>query len=414
MRKVLLSLASLMGLAFLASPCQAGFTLFDTARDSMYVARGEFVALERTAGGDRLVFRCDTALKGSISGEVTLEPFEKAPADAALGRPAIVGFNLINGKYHFSYHQRRGVFMHEDGIDKCETALRRLIEINAPFQPLIENELRKRLEYQNLAHEGEYPAELLSAWRQELVDQCSLSGSAAARDAAKCLFEHPLFKGTATLGDLHKVAQAVVTSARSTHERAYMLLLIRDEVSVHPSYETLLGMLWEEAADYNVAHLASLLSSKPRAQVIQDMAAAINDAGRTSQQRENAVHVLGALRDEAGLPTIRGAVNAERLKGAVNFDRKVMRRALLALRDIPSAENAQTLEQLLDSDICREKFEFLKRTLVAWSTMDTEASNNYLRGLYKLTQNNALKQFVKGLLPENKEWRRAVIVHPEE
>ncbi len=210
MRKVLYSLATMTALALMASPCFAGFTLFDTAKDTMFIGRGEFTSLERTNKGDRLVFRCDTAIKGSISGEVTLEPFEVANADAALGREAIVGFDLINGKYYFSStNLRRGVFMQEDGIEQCELALKSLVAINGPYQPLIESELRKRLEYQSLAYEGEFPAELMDAWKVELVKQCKLHGSAAARDAAKCLFEHNLFKGKVTLADLQKVALEV-------------------------------------------------------------------------------------------------------------------------------------------------------------------------------------------------------------
>ena len=116
MRKVLTTLALLLGVSLCSSTLSAGYTMFDTVKDSMIIARGEFVGLERTAKGDRLTFRCDEFLKGSLSGsEMIIEPFEIAPADNALGREAIVGVVLIDGKYKVQY-MRRSIIMESDDV----------------------------------------------------------------------------------------------------------------------------------------------------------------------------------------------------------------------------------------------------------------------------------------------------------
>ena len=416
MRKVIYSLAMMTALSLMASPCFAGFTLFDTAKDAMFIGRGEFTSLERTNKGDRLVFRCDSAIKGSISGEVTLEPFEVAPADEALGREAIVGFDLINGKYYFSStNLRRGVFMQEDGINQCEQALKALVAINEPYQPLIISELRKRLEYQSLAYEGEFPAELMDAWKIELVKQCKLHGSAAARDAAKCLFEHNLFKGKATLADLQKVGPEVALTPAGSTERSYMILVIRNENSVHPDFETLLAMLKEETADFNVGRLAELFNAKDHNMVFGAMDAIVKDTATTEQQQVNALQILQAFREVSTLPTVRFALKAQQDAGVSGMRKNVARRALLALRDIPDASSIDALTSFLVSDVSVKKFEFQKRALLALSMIDNDQTNSMIRTQFNASKNNpALKQFLRGLLPENKGWRGAIIVHNED
>lgn len=416
MRKVIYSLAMMTALSLMASPCFAGFTLFDTAKDTMFIGRGEFTSLERTNKGDRLVFRCDTAIKGSISGEVTLEPFEVAPADAALGREAIVGFDLINGKYYFSStNLRRGVFMQEDGINDCETALKALVAVNAPFQPIIESELRKRLEYQTLAYEGEFPAELIDAWKLELIKQCRLHGSAAARDAAKCLFEHNLFKGKVTLADMQKVAVEVPLTPAGSTERSFMILVIRNENSVHPDFETLLTMLKQETADFNVGRIAELFNAKDHNMVFGAMDVIVKDTNATEQQQVNALQVLQAFRQVSTLPTVRFALKAQQDAGVSGMRKNVARRALLALRDIPDASSVAALTAFLVSDVCVKKFEFQKRAFLALSVIDNDETNSMIRTKFAASKDNpALKQFLRGLLPENKDWRLAVIVHNED
>jgi len=416
MRKVINSLAMMVAMALLASPCFAGFTLFDTAKDAMFIARGEFTSLQRTHNGDRLVFRCDTALKGSISGEVTLEPFEVAPADEALGREAIVGFDLINGKYYFSStNLRRGVFMAEDGINDCEKALKGLITINQPHQPMIEAELRKRLEYQNLAYEGEFPAELIDAWKAELVKHCKLHGSAAARDAAKCLYEHGLFKTKVTLGDLQVIAPEVPLTPSGSTERSYMILVIRNENSVHPSFETLMTMLREETADFNVGRLAELFNAKDHNAVFAAMDGIVRDAGATEQQQVNALQILQAFRNVATLGTIRQALVTQQNAGVETMRKNVARRALLALRDIPDASSIETLSNFIASDVCAQKPEFLKRGLLALSMVDNDQTNAFIRAKFLAAKDNpAMRQFLRGLLKENKDWRGAVMIHNED
>ena len=413
MRKMIFSLATMVGLALMASPCLAGFTLFDTAKDSMFIGRGEFTSLERTLKGDRLVFRCDTALKGNVTGEVTLEPFEIAPADAALGREAIVGFQLINGKYYFAY-QRRGVFMAEDNLNSCDKALRDFIAVNAPHQPLIEGELRKRLEYQNLQYEGEYPADLMQAWRSTLVRQCSYHNSVAARDAAKVLFEHALFKGQASLAEIQKVAAEIPATPQGTTERAYMLLLVRSQASAHPAYETLISMLNEETADYNVGHIADYLLVKDRGQVFETLRGILTSPASTSQQMVNALQVLQAFKDAHGLVIVRDALIAQQSKGVEGFDKNVTRRALLAMRDTPDASSVDVIVAFYNSEICTAKFEFQKRALQALAVIDTDYTNNFVRHVVQTTKVEALKQFAKALLPENKSYRAVVTVPNED
>ncbi len=416
MRKVLYSLAMITAFSLMASPCFAGFTLFDTAKDTMFIARGEFTSLERTNNGDKLVFRCDAAIKGSISGEVTLEPFEVAPADAALGREAIVGFDLINGKYYFSStNRRRGVFMQEDGIEQCELALKSLVAINAPYQPLIEGELRKRLEYQSMAYEGEFPVELIDAWKADLVKQCKLHGSAAARDAAKCLFEHNLFKGKVTLADLQKVAVEVPLTPVGSTERSFMMLVIRNENSVHPDFETLLAMLKEETADMNVGRLAELFNAKDHNMVFAAMDVIVKDTTATEQQQVNALQILQAFRQVSTLTTIRYALKAQQDAGVEGMRKNVARRALLAMRDIPDASSVEALTSFLVSDVSVKKFEFQKRAFLALSVIDTDQTNAMIRAKFVASKDNpALKQFLRGLLAENKDWRLAVMIHNED
>lgn len=416
MRKVIYSLAMMTALSLMASPCFAGFTLFDTAKDAMFIGRGEFTSLERTNKGDRLVFRCDSAIKGSISGEVTLEPFEVAPADEALGREAIVGFDLINGKYYFSAtNQRRGVFMKEEGIDHCEKALTALIAINAPHQPMIEAELRKRLEYQNMAYEGEFPQELLDSWKSELVRQCKLHGSAAARDAAKCLLEHGLFKGKVTLSDMQLIAPEVPLTPAGSTERSFMILVIRNENSVHPGFETLLTMLKEETADFNVGRLAELFNAKDHGAVFAAMDTIVKDTDATEQHQVNALQVLQAFRQVSTLPTVHYALKKQQDAGVEGMRKNVARRALMAMRDTPDTSSVAALESFLGSEICGAKFEFEKRALQALAMIDTDQTNAMIRAKFIASKDSpARRQFLRGLLSENKDWRGAIMIHNED
>ena len=421
MRKVLTTLALLLGVSLCSSTLSAGYTMFDTVKDSMIIARGEFVGLERTAKGDRLTFRCDEFLKGSLSGsEMIIEPFEIAPADNALGREAIVGVVLIDGKYKVQY-MRRSIIMESDdvasdGLDQNAAAIKALVTINAKYSALIITELQKRLELQNMAYEGKFPASLIDEWKTELVRQCSLTGTWAARDAAKVLYEHGLFKGKVTTAELQKIGNLLPGSAVGQMERAYMAMLVRQDASAQPSLDAKMVMLLEETSRMCVGHIANMLSVEEREMVNGRLAAVISDPTVSSQQRINVLQVLGGFGlkgDASHVGSIQSALSTEVAKGS-DFNKNIVRAALSALRDTPDASSTAQLEQYMETDECKLSWELTRRALIAYSVIDSKATNGNLRQMFKRAKDPSSKKFIGRLLPNNKDWRRAVMIFNED
>ena len=66
MRKAIATLAVITVMTLVSTALQANFTMFDMAKDSMYIVRGEYTGLERTQKGDRLTLRCDVIIKGDL------------------------------------------------------------------------------------------------------------------------------------------------------------------------------------------------------------------------------------------------------------------------------------------------------------------------------------------------------------
>ena len=194
-----------------------------------------------------------------------------------------------------------------------------------------------------------------------------------------------------------------------------MILVIRNENSVHPDFETLLAMLKEETADFNVGRLAELFNAKDHNMVFGAMDAIVKDTTATEQQQVNALQILQAFREVSTLPTVRFALKSQQDAGVSGMRKNVARRALLALRDIPDASSIDALTSFLVSDVSVKKFEFQKRALLALSMIDNDQTNSMIRTQFNASKNNpALKQFLRGLLPENKGWRGAIIVHNED
>jgi len=423
MRKVLNILAVALGTTLLGGALQANFTTFDMAKDAMYITRGEFVGLERTGLGDRLTVRCDTMIKGQLAAgtEVVLEAFEPAPADQALGRDVIVAFNLINGKHYFINHPfaQRGAFYFEtddkaaDGLAQTERALRNLILINEPHKAEIEAELRKRLQYQNAGYEGEYAAPLVNAWKAELLLQASWKDTWAARDAVKALVDHQIFKGQCTVAELQQVGGLVAQSEVGSICRAYMLELIRNEATAHPSLPVLCAMVAEETSQACVGKLSNLLLvAEDRATVLNRMGAFINDAGSSVQVRCNALQILQAIKDHNSLPLVHGAITAEVNRGE-DCSKPVLRRAFEALKAMPDTQNVTALETFLAGEVAAASWEMTRHAWVALAMVDSTETNQKVITQFKNAENEGKKKFFQTLLPNNKVYRELVIIHPE-
>ncbi len=398
MNKILATLTAAIALSLFAQSGHAAFTLYDLARDSMYIARGEFTSLERTSQGDRLTLRCDTWIKNwsgetlENRAEVVLEPFEHHPADAALGRDVIVGFNLINGKYYFNmapYAWRSFYFENadhaENGLDRNEQALRNFVAINAPHQANIEEELRQRLVRQSLEYEGNWTEDkfpgLWTSWKEELLNQMAWRGTIAARDAAKAFVSHPVFKFKLTAQEKERVGALLKSSQPGSVERSYMLELVRADKHAHPDLETMLGMLREETADYCVGKLAVLFHMH------DDREAVVSAIGEMavdrSQQRPrvNALQTLAAMKDASALPFVHGVLTNEQARGAERekFDKDAVRGALNALKAIRNTESAEVLESYIASEQCTASWELTQRAWIAYSVIDSDRTNKAIQ-----------------------------------
>jgi hypothetical protein len=388
MIRSLKALAVVAVIALFAQVASAGFTLFDLAKDAMFIARGEFTSLERTSQGDRLVLRCDKMIKGDrpAGGVVTLEPFEVAPADVALGRDVIVGFNYVNGKYYFNLHpfSWRSFYFndsdsHPDGLNLNEQALRRFIDINRPHQSLIQRELERRLELESAGYAGDYTKELLDEWQEELMVQMSWAGTIAARDAAKALCEHALFGRRATVEQLRQVGKLLPSSKVGSIERSYMLELVRNEISAHPPVETLIAMMREETFDACVGKLANLfLAVENRTALLEQIGGIAENREEATQVRVNALQVLGALRDVAALPFVHNALIGEQEMGE-EFDKNVVRGVLKAMRSLPDTSSESVLEAYMEDPQCAASWELTRRTWIAYSMIDSERTNERVK-----------------------------------
>ncbi len=424
MKKILATLAAAATITVCAQSANAAFTLFDLAKDSMYVARGEFTELERTNGGDRLTLRCNNLLKGDLAPGTTLvlESFEPAPADEALGRDVIVGFNLINGKYYFNLHPYswRSFYFEDtdeaaDGLNRNETAIKNFVSINAPHQAVIERELRKRLEYGTLAYEGEYDKALVNEWKAELLRQLSAKGSVAARDAAKAFIDHALFRNTLTVEEIQYVGSLVKGSQIGSLERSYMLEIIRNEFSAHPPLATQLVMLREETTQMCVGKLSNLFSAVENREAviaaIGEMAAAQSEP---TQVRVNALQTLAAMRDLTALPYVHTALLGE--QNASDFNKDVVRGALKALRRLHSADNEALLETYIATEQCQTSWELTRRAWIAYSMIDSTNTNIKIRQRFQATSANdvAHRKFFGRLLESNKVSRELLMVFNED
>jgi hypothetical protein len=422
MRKVIATMAVLAASVTLSGALHANFTVFDLAKDSMYIARGEFSSLERTASGDRLTLRCDTVIKGDLQtgAEVSLEAFEPAHADDALGRDVIVCFNLVDGKHYFVNHPiayRSFMFETDDaapnGLNQNEQAIRNFLAINAPHQEAILQQLRKRLQLKQLGYMGRFDADLVDQWRDELLKQTAWAGTRAARDAAKALVEHELFKGSLTVPQVRMVADRLSASQVGSIERAYMLELVRNFPETHPELAVLLNMLRQETSQACVGKLSSLMSQvENREGVLAAVGEMATNTGYGSQTRVNALQMLQALKDTDGLPYVHAAVLGELERS--DWDKDVLRRAFKAMRDTPDAGSTVVLDTCLEHPVVTESRELTQLAWIAYAMIDSTETNTTLRGRYKSAENEVNKRFFQRLLPENKILRKLIIVHKED
>lgn len=422
MRKLTAMMMMAGSAALMGSALQANFTVYDLAKDSMFIVRGEFTSLERTVAGDRLSLQCTEVIKGNVpvGGEVVLEAFEKAAADDALGRDVIVCFHQVNGAYYFVNHPyswRSFIFEESDvapaGLDQNEQAIRSLLAINQPHQEVIEGELRKRLQLQDAGFMGSYDPALITEWKNELLRQMAWSGTRAAQDAAKALCEHPLFKGQMSVADIEKVGSLLAASAPGTIERSYMLEIVRNQNSAHPSLNVLLQMVREETADYCVGKLSNLLFAiSDRAAVLAAVGEIAGNTGFSNQSRANALQIFEALKDVNGLGYVHAAITTELERGE-NFSKQVMRRAMRALRSTPDASSMEVLDICLAHEKFVNSWELTQWGWVAYSMINNETTNNKIRAQYNATTHGK-KRFFQKLLPENQIIRKLMIIHPED
>jgi hypothetical protein len=394
MKKILATLAAAIALSLFAQSGHAAFTLYDLARDSMYIARGEFVSLQRTGEGDLLTLRCNTWIKNwsgealEQGAEVVLQPFEQHHADGALGRDVIVGFNLINGKYYFNnspFAWRSFYFENSDhavdGLARNEQALRNFVDINRPYDEGIRAELGKRLIMQSLQYEGEWDEDrfpgLKDAWTTELLNQMGWAGTVAARDAAKAFVDHPVFRWTLSETQMQQVGTLLKSSQSGSLERSYMLEIVRRDTAAHPSLNTMMGMLREETMDFCVGKLSALIFQHA------DREAVISAVGDMAVQRENtqarinALQTLAALADNTALPYVHSILATEQAMGndKEKFDKDAVRGALKALKKMRDTSSEAVLEAYLASEQCKASRELTKRAWIAYSLIDSNNTN---------------------------------------
>jgi hypothetical protein len=430
MRKLIPTLTVTLGALLLAGAAHAGFTLFDMAKDAMYIARGEFVGLQRTTEGDRLNLRVDRAIKGELETgtEIVIEPFEKAPWDVALGHDVIVAFNLMDGKYYFLNHPfgwrsfyHHGSDVAEDGLDRNEQALRRLVAINEPYRrTVIEPELRKRLTFQDMGYAGDFTGvpQLMDAWKAELLEQMSWAGSWAARDAAKVLTVHSLFcfPSDWRLNDeeiRHVGLNLVPNSAVGSIERAYMLELVRRNPEAHPALPVLMNMLREETSQACVGKLAVLFYFvSDRAVVIQQLGELAIRRDAPDRPRINALQVLGGLRDATSVPYLNAILETEVEMGA-EFNKPVVRAALKTMHAMPHASMINTLEMFLASGIASESWELTRRAWLAYAKIDNDHTNALVDKAWREETNPTVKRFLARIQPETKLNRDLIMIHNE-
>ncbi|MCC6574219.1 MAG: hypothetical protein IT462_10550 [Planctomycetes bacterium] len=422
MKKLMTSLGLIAVSGLMAGQLQAGFSLFDTAKDSGYIARGRFIGLERTAGGDRLTFRLDSFIKGSIAEtEVVIEPFDKAYNDVAVGQDAIVGFTRSNvdQKYRTSWGIR-SIFLPNQNLTSCDTALQNLVAINAPYQAVIDAELAKRAEYQDPGYEGVFPGALMEAWRTELLSQISLAGSDAAKSAAQVLVEHKLFKGTVGPSQLAQyVAPRVTLTPSGTKERAYVLMLIGSQPSLYPNTDELFTMLGQEMPNSEIScagHIAGLLRIKPRTDVVTRLQTLVTGDIDTPV-KANALFVAETLKDISTLPMVQGLLTAQSALGA-DADLTLTRAALKVLRATPHSSSAQLLVDFLASDLCKQDknpdtwWEMTRRGIVAYAMINNPTTNAKVREWFFAAE-GARRQYLRFMIEENKDWRPVVMIFNE-
>lgn len=411
----------LIGVVY-AGSLQANYTLFDLAKDSAHIVRGEFVELERTAKGDRLTIRCDKILKGDIAAntEITLEPFEIHKADDALGREVIVGFDLLEGVYVFNkapFAWRSFYFEETDtapnGLDMNEKALSAFVAINALHQDEITEQLNMRSEQQDLSYEGHFSEELINIWKVELLKQMQLKGSWAARDAAKAVVDHDLFKNRMTVAELQQIGTIISDAQVGTLGRAYMLEAIRQEASAYPAREVLIQIVREETSQSVVGKVSNLLIvDEDRAAVLEMIGSMINGSAETTQARINAMQVLLGLRDEVGVAHVHTALQTE--MESADFNKDIVRAALETLRAVPSEDSVTSLEAYMESDQFINSWELRQRTWIAFARIDSEYTNAKIKTAWESETNAREKGLLKKMLEVNKKLRLIYIVHKED
>ncbi len=439
MKKILATLAAAIALSLFAQSGHAAFTLYDLARDSMYIARGEFTSLQRTGEGDLLTLRCNTWIKNwsgatlEEGAEVVLQPFEKHRADGALGRDVIVGFNVINGKYYFNnspYAWRSFYFESSDhaadGLNRNEQALRNFVNINRPYDEAIRNELRKRLVLQSLQYEGEWDEErfpgLKDAWTAELLNQMSWAGTVAARDAAKAFVDHPVFRWTLSDTQMQQVGLLLKGSHPGSIERSFMLEIVRRNPEVHPDLNTMLIMLREESMDFCVGKLAVLFHQHENREAVISAVGDMAVQRENKQARVNALQTLAALADNTGLPYVHTVLSAEQAFGndKEKFDKDAVRGALKALKKMRDTSSEAVLESYLASEQCKASWELTRRAWIAYSLIDSDNTNARITNLVNVEKNRGeqkdkrLLQFIGNLLPAtpqhpNQEVKREIV-----
>jgi hypothetical protein len=398
-----------------------GIHLFDLAKDSHELVRGEFTALERTPLGDRLELRVDRVLNGtkSVGDRVWIEPYEPAYADRALGQDALVGFYESGGKYYLVWHpfSDRSVIMEmtdhaENGLDLNEQALNRFLQINQPYAELIRSEVMLRFEYEDLSYPGEFPQELINEWKAELLHQMSWRGTVAARDAAKAFVDHPLFRYSLTVDELRYVGGLVANSYPSTIERGYMLEVIRNEFSAHPSLPVLLDILREDRNTAVVGKLANIFNAVPdRGEVLTRLGSLASDRNQPRQVRCNALQVLGALADVEGIHWLHQTLMAE-MEAGESFDKPVMRRLMMAYDATRDESSVEMLEVFFEIDICKNSWELTRRAWRAYSLIDSERTNARIRAEYRDRTELRDKRFFGHLF--NAVTRELIMIHNED
>lgn len=422
MNKLLKSLVVVLVAGFFANGLQANYTLFDLAKDSTNIVRGEFVELERTTKGDRLTLRCDKTIKGGIAAgtEIVLEPFEIQKADDALGRDVIVGFDLHEGSYIFNkapFSWRSFYFEEADpapnGLDMNEQALSAFVAINAPYQDVILEQLGIRIEQQNLSYEGNFGDELINAWKVELLNQMELKGSWAARDAAKAVVDHDLFKSKMTVAELQQIGMILPNAQIGTLGRAYMIEAIRHETSAYPSRDELLQIVREETSQSVVGKVAGLLMvDEDRPVVLDAIGNMIVDGTAGTQTRVNALQVLLGFKDTAGLTYVHDALQSEMENS--DFDKDVVRAALKTMRAVPSEDNTSALEAYMESEQFAGSWELRQRTWIAYANINSAHSNTKIADTYNAEQNETYRGFLKKMLHINRTLRSIIMVHNED